>query len=406
MRIRDLGDWVEFWVITDRATYNHDQTYSYQVNGVDSPTIKFDMNARGSWQLVDRVVPNGRQYIRFTMFNSGIGFPTYDFWQFIERARVPDPPRAPYFFEVTDTQIHSAFDYNYDGGMPIDQAEIWYSDDPNVPKWVLGNTRDGWANGLRPRTWYYFWGKVHNAIGWSALSARAQQITDGIPDAPNPPAITNVAATTVHGAFSFTQWSGGTPIRDQVIAYGTDPNKPQLFVHSMNSDITGLQSNQTYYFWSQVKNDIGWGFLSSRVVVKTLGPPAAPSSVDLNTPTATTVKASFAPNADNGRPIDSYQIGYGKTPNGPDAYFDLGASPSGVVTGLEPGVLYYFWGRAHNAYGWGAISANAKTTQTTAGAWINVNGVWKQAVPFVNVNGVWQPAAVWAKIAGVWKETT
>lgn len=403
MMIRDYGDHVDLLVLTDRATFNHDQLYSYEVNGVASGNIKFDMNARGSWQYITTIYPSYRQNVRFTMVGARIGFPTYDFWQWIERARIPDPPGAPYFAEISADTIHVAFNYGYDGGMGIDAAEIWYSDDPNGAKWAVGGN-NAWIGGLHGRTTYYFWSRVHNPLGWSGWSGRTAAATDGIPDPPNPPQISAITDNKVHALFSFNGWNGGEPILEYQVAYGTDPSTAQFFKSGYEVDVTGLQPSQTYYFWSRARNSIGWGYFSGRSQVTLLGPPAAPSSPDISSPTSTTVKASFATNADNGAPIDGWQIGYGKTPDGPDGYFDLGGL-SGVVTDLEPGTLYYFWARAHNIYGWGPISALPKTAQTTAGGWINVDGVWKQAVPYVNVNGVWKPAQVWAKIAGVWKAT-
>lgn len=404
MMIRDTGGSVEFWVLTGRSTYNHQQTYSYEVDGVGSSVLQFDMNARGSWQRVTTVYPSYRQNVRFTMYNTGLGFPTRDFWQWIERARRPDPPGAPYFAEITQDTIHTAFNFGYDGGMAIDAAQIWVSDDPNSIKWLIDNTYDHYVDNLQSRIWYYFWGRTHNPLGWSDFGPRSQARTDGVPDAPTTPQLTNLADSSVHVNYDFTGWDGGTPILEWQVAYGTDPDTPQSFQSGVNIDISGLLPNTTYYFWGRGRNALGWGFYSARASVKTLGPPAAPSSVDLSSPTATTVKVSFEVNADNGKPIDAYQIGYSKTSDAPTDYFDL-ADVSGTVTDLEPGTLYYFWARAHNEYGWGAPSLVAKTAQTTAGAWINVAGVWRQAVPYVKVDGVWQPAQVWAKIAGVWKAT-
>jgi hypothetical protein len=82
-----------------------------------------------------------------------------------------------------------------------------------------------------------------------------------------------------------------------------------------------------------------------------------------------------------------------------------------VVTGLTPGTVYNFAVRSQNAYGWSAWS-KVTSVRTVAGAYVNVNGVWKLAVPYVNVGGVggtggvWHQAEAWTKSIGVWGRTT
>lgn len=34
--------------------------------------------------------------------------------------------------------------------------------------------------------------------------------------------------------------------------------------------------------------------------------------------------------------------------------------------------------------------------------WINVNGVWRPAVPYVNVSGVWKQATPKINLGGIW----
>lgn len=401
MRITDEGYNVSFWVLTNSSTFNHQQQWSWSDSGV----MTFDMNARGSWQLVGRVaIPNSRN-VGWTIYNSGLGFPTTTISTYINRATVPPAPTINDVHPISSSAIHVGFYGNGDGGAGIDNWQIGYGVDPNYPQYYYdyssGQTDIG---GLWNSQIWYFWARGHNANGWGAWSNRGSAWPLRPPDPTTTPVISAVTDSKVHASFQ-GGWDGGSPVLEWQVAYGTDPNTPDTFQSGFDVDVTGLQPNQTYYFRGRGRNAIGWGAYSPAASVKMEGPPAAPSSVDLSVLTSTTATVSFAANGDNGKPIDAYQIGYGKTPAGPDAYFDLGASPSGVVTGLDPGTLYYFWGRAHNTYGWGAISALAKTAQTTAGAWANVNGTWKQAVPYVNVNGVWTPAQAWVKIAGVWKET-
>jgi hypothetical protein len=36
-------------------------------------------------------------------------------------------------------------------------------------------------------------------------------------------------------------------------------------------------------------------------------------------------------------------------------------------------------------------------------AWINVSGVWKQAIAYVKIAGVWKTATLYVNVTGVWK---
>jgi hypothetical protein len=161
-----------------------------------------------------------------------------------------------------------------------------------------------------------------------------------------------------------------------------------------------LTQNTTYYFWARGHNDIGWGGWGARTSIKTQGVPDPPSAPVLSGATQTTMNTAFTLNADNGQAISGQQIGYGKNPDAPEAYTDVALTD--ILRNLEAGTLLYFWSRAKNVYGWGPLSVRV-SARTVAGAWLNVNGVWKEAVPFVNVNGEWKLAQAWAKIAGAWK---
>jgi hypothetical protein len=61
-----------------------------------------------------------------------------------------------------------------------------------------------------------------------------------------------------------------------------------------------------------------------------------------------------------GSPILQHQLGWGTSPNVPGnggGFGDLNVSTgSGFVSGLTPGVNYYFWSRWRNAIGWGPWS--------------------------------------------------
>jgi hypothetical protein len=131
--------------------------------------------------------------------------------------------------------------------------------------------------------------------------------------------------------------------------------------------------------------------------------PAAPSEPTVSAITQTSAKIAFSDGANNGGAINKRQISYGTT----------SAASTTVVTGnsgttisnLAPFTNYWVKARTHNSAGWGPWSA-AREFTTVAGAWVNDNGTWKQAVPYVNVNGTWKVAQPYVNDGGTWKATT
>lgn len=398
MRITDEGYNVSFWVLTNSQTYNHQQQWSWSDSGV----MTFDMNNRGTWQLVGRVgIPNSRN-VGWTIYNASLGFPTTTISMFVNRATVPPAPTINDAHPISTSAIHVGFYGNGDGGAGIEEWQIGYGVDPNGPQYYIGSNGQTDIGGLWNTQTWYFWARGRNSQGWGGWSNRASAIPWNVP---SPPTVVTPSAPTnnkIHASFRNT-WDGGTGVDNWQVGYGTDPNTPQLFWDNANSgevDITGLLQNSNYYFWARGHNSVGWGGWGPRGTLKTQGVPDAPSAVVLSGATQTTMNTVFSLNADNGQPISGQQIGYGKNPNAPEAYADVALND--ILRNLEAGTLYYFWTRAKNVYGWGALSV-AQTARTIAGAWVNVNGVSKEAVPFVNVNGEWKLAQAWAKIAGVWK---
>lgn len=228
---------------------------------------------------------------------------------------------------------------------------------------------------------------------------------DTIPSKPSTPNISNITANSVHVTFSDGA-NGGDPINARQIGYGTSSTSVQNTVSSDRSKtISGLSSGTTYYFWARTRNSEGWSSWSGRASAKTLRGPGAPSAPLLSSVRATSVDVAFSAPSDNGgSTITGYQIGYSATKWVVDGTIISATSPQ-VVTGLDPGTVYYFWVRARNAVGWGAWSA-ARTTRTVAGAYVKVGAVTKLAIPYVRVGGVWKVAEPWIKHVGVWKRTT
>ena len=131
--------------------------------------------------------------------------------------------------------------------------------------------------------------------------------------------------------------------------------------------------------------------------------PNAPSAPVIGVVTQTTVDLTWTHSPLDGLTNTSYTIGYGTDPVTP-AFTTTSSVESKTITGLSPGVKYYFWVKATNSVGTGPYSVPSNTT-TVAGARVNDAGTWKQAIPYVRDGGVWKLARPWNRVLGVWKET-
>lgn len=228
---------------------------------------------------------------------------------------------------------------------------------------------------------------------------------DTIPAKPSTPVISSITATSVYATFSDGS-NGGDAIDARQIGYDTDSTggSKALVSSDRSTTITGLSQGTTYYFWARTHNSEGWSAWSGRASAKTLKGPSAPSAPLLSSVRATSVDVAFsAPSDTGGSTITGYQIGYGTTSSAPVS--TVTATSPQVVTGLNPGTVYYFWVRARNSVGWGAWSA-FRSIRTVAGAYIRVGAEMKLAVPYVKVGGVWKIAEPWIRNVGVWKRTT
>lgn len=258
MMIRDTGGWVEFWFKTGSQTWNNDQQWSYGANGANSPVLKFRLLAGGGWQKFGEVYVGYNQTVRFTIYNAGLGFPTYDFFQDIGRSRVPDPPTIWDTHAISSSHIHVEFYANYDGGSPILEYAVGYGSNPNGPDgwWGSGSPTDigPFSSGQR----VYFWAAARNAVGWSSWGNRTEATTWRVPDAPSLP-IDDVDQSFVVANFQ-DNYNGGTGITARQIGYGLSSSSPTTTVAASAGPnlISGLSPGKVYYFWARNQNSIGW----------------------------------------------------------------------------------------------------------------------------------------------------
>jgi hypothetical protein len=316
MMIRDNGSTVSFMInANSSSTFSHQMPWGYTVNGSTNNDRESDYSQGDGWKTLGSWTVSSDQTVTFRLFDtgtSGLGGPT-TLSVAINRSSYPDPPSITSLTPAATS--------------------------------VVVKTSDGSNNG-------------------DAIDLR--QI------------IRNTSGTT----------TGGTT----TTATG------------LSTTVSGLVTGKTYYFWARTHNSKGFSAWSPVKSTTTLNVPPAPSTPLVSDPTQTSVLASFNDNGGGGLTITGREIGYGKsTITGVEA----SVTYTGVMTipNLEPGTVYYFWSRVRNSVGWSAYSVPV-SLKTIAGARINVNGVWKDAVPYVNVGGTWKIARPWGRVAGVWEEST
>lgn len=267
LMIRDTGGMVEFWVKTGSQTWNNQQPWSFYANGSESGTRYFRMLRGGFWQKFGEVYVTYDQGVRFSIFNSGLGFPTYHFHQHITRSTVPPPPSLLVAQAVSATQIQVIFQGNGDGGSAILEWQIGYGPTTAGPIYTVGSGGNTVVGGFTSGERVYFWTRGRNAIGWSSWSNRGEATTWRVPGAPNPVIIKDVDQTSVLVDFAPGD-TGGTPILESQFGYGKDPVTPELTIDEGDPSsfklIPNLDPGKTYYLWSRSRNTIGWGPWSER----------------------------------------------------------------------------------------------------------------------------------------------
>lgn len=221
------------------------------------------------------------------------------------------------------------------------------------------------------------------------------------PPAPNPVSFSQLTNNSVRCIWT-ENGNGGASILERRIGYGTSPSSPQSHVTSGgNTVVSSLAKGKRYYFWTQIRNVHGWSNYSARRDVTTHREPGAPNPVTFSELVQDSVRAKFTGTGNGGSSVTERQIGYGLSSSAPTNFV---TSNNAVVSNLDPGRAYYFWGRERNYVGWGPWSVR-KTAKLIAGAWVKDGGVWKEAVPYVRDAGVWKLARSWVRKSGVWKET-
>lgn len=263
MMIRDTGSDVEFWFRTGDQTWNNEQQWRYVANGVNSGIREFRLLRGGNWQKFGEVRVTYDQNVSFTIYDAGLGFPTYTFTHHITRSTVPPRPLMRSATAQSTSTVRVIFSSQGDGGSPILQWQIGYGTSSTAPGSTVTSDGDTVVGGFSSGQRIYFWARGRNALGWSAWSNRVEATTWKVPGAPNSVTFSSVAQVSVRAQFKDGS-TGGTAILERQIGYGLSSSAPTSFSSSNNVVLTGLDPGKTYYFWARNRNSVGWGPWSAR----------------------------------------------------------------------------------------------------------------------------------------------
>ncbi len=242
------------------------------------------------------------------------------------------------------------------------------------PKPVSGLSDTVQGAGITPATTYYYRVRAVNACGNGTGFSAIQSCTTAVP-APGVPGILPASAI---GCTNFTaNWN---PVLGTVTGYRFDLSTTATFTagtfisgyedlalpaalpYSIN--ISGLTPGISYYYRVRAVNDCGSSISSAGQKVDLLPLPGAPASASVSNKACTSFVANWATvSGATGYELD---VATSNTFTGGTllpAYTALAVSSnSQLVSGLSPGVTYYFRVRAVNSCGAGANSTPVLVT--------------------------------------------
>jgi len=232
----------------------------------------------------------------------------------------------------------------------------------------VGNVLNASVTGLTANTTYYYRVRAYHAGGTSLIYSNAITVTTPV-EVPVPTA--NPATSITQTGFT-ANWTSVSVATGYSLDVATD-NLFSTFVAGYNAmnvgdvtsyDVTSLTPNTTYYYRVRANGTVGSSANSDTITVTTLPlPPAAPESIAAESITSTgfilkwqssLTAATYYLDISTVNDFSTFLTGYDDYNNGSDT--------SNTVTGLSPGIIYYFRVRAGNT---GGISSNSTTASAT-----------------------------------------
>lgn len=133
-------------------------------------------------------------------------------------------------------------------------------------------------------------------------------------------------------------------------------------------------------------------------------PPPATIPLTLDEITRNSMRYRFSSGGDGGSPIIRWEVQYSTSADFTTGTVLITSSGTSVVTGLKPGVMYYWRSRGVNAAGNGAWSI-VMSARTLSGAWISDGTDWLPALVFISNGTDWLPANSQISTGAAWVPT-
>jgi hypothetical protein len=274
MMIRDNGNTVSFMLNSNNgSTFKHELPWGYSVNGATNNDREYDYNAGAGWETLGTWTVTSDQTVTFRIFDtgtSGFGGPT-TLSVGIDRSSAPSAPTINSFTSISSTQavVHTTDGSN--NGAAIDSRQLTHHTTNSIPASpIISASTVTTVTGLTPGVRHYFWARTHNAKGYSPWSPVASMVTYKVPDAPDSPIVSDATQTSIVASFT-DNGNGGSTITGREIGYGTSPISVQASVsYTGVMTITGLSPGKVYYFFSRVRNSVGWSPYSAPSSLKTV----------------------------------------------------------------------------------------------------------------------------------------
>jgi hypothetical protein len=229
------------------------------------------------------------------------------------------------------------------------------ADRPSIPKTTTNKTTAVIEN-LENDVIYYVWVRAVNSVGKSNYSP----IESGIPKNPTTAPVSPNRPVLVAGSREITvSWQAVEVTSAYEVWFGTSDNSAQAKKYgsditggSIETVITGLENDTTYYVWIKAKNLLGTSGFSPSANAK----PSVFNATPLvpNVPSVSLGNEQITVTWTETEGAMTYEVWVSIVNDSANAVKkgeDISASLSSTIDGLANGTTYYFWVKAKNDVG-------------------------------------------------------